>query len=119
MYQCSPDEPAGINDLRKHLQQKFPDKALPVGRHFILYGEPAFQALSAYYQALVDCETLSNDLREYAGRRFDAVKIAHVDSQSLPIPIDLTEGQLSQDELLKFYTCVAIRNGQVGPRPGD
>jgi hypothetical protein len=119
MYHCSPNEPAGINEYREQLRQKFPTKAIQVGKHFVLTGEAAYLALAAYYQALIDCETLKDDFRAYASERFDAITNAHRDSQSLPVPIDLFEGQLSQDFRLEFLTCIAIYNGQVVLRAAE
>ena len=113
IYHCSPDEPAGIHERREQLRQAFPTKVTPVGQRFMLAGEPAYLALAAYYQALIICETLTDDFRAYASERLDAITKAHRDSQSLPIPIDLTEGQLSQDFRLKFLTCIALSNGQI------
>lgn len=111
LYHCSPDEPAGINERREELKLRFPDKVIPVGKRFVLTGEPAFQALAAYYQSLVTCETLPDDFRTYASERLVQITTAHQDSQSLSI--DLTEGQLCQDFRLEFLACVAISNGQV------
>ena len=119
IYHCSPDERGGINELREQLRQQFPTKVVPVGKHFVLTGEAAYRALSAYYQALSICETLTDDYRAYASERLDAIAEAHRNSQSLPIPIDLMEGQLSQDHRLEFLTCIAISNGQVVPASGE
>jgi hypothetical protein len=113
IYHCSPDEPAGINERRVQLRHEFPTKAIPVGKRFVLQGEPAFLALAAYYQALINDETSANDFRSYMSERLNAIIGAHRDSQSLPIPIDLTEGQLSNDQHLELLTCIAISNGQI------
>jgi hypothetical protein len=113
IYQCSPDEPAGINEFRAKLKQAFSANVIDIGRHFILSGEPAFRALTAYYQALTETDSLSEDFRAYAVQRIQEITKAHRDSQALPIPINLTEGQLAQDHRLELLTCVAIRNGQV------
>jgi hypothetical protein len=119
LYHCLPDEPAGINELRARLKREFPEKATEIGRRFVLSGEPAFRALTAYYHALTQAETLSEDFRAYAVQRLREVTEAHRDSQTLPVPIDLTEGQLAQDFRLEFLTCVAISNGQVFPSDQD
>jgi hypothetical protein len=115
IYHCGPDErePGGITERREQLRKQFPAKAIPVGKHFVLQGEPAWLALAAYYQALSACETLGDEFRAYAKERLDDCIKAHRDSQLLPIPIDLTEGQLASDPRLEFLTCVALRNGQV------
>ena len=51
-----------------------------------------------------------DDFRAYAGERLDQITIAYRTSQSLPFPVDLMEGQLSQDSRLEFLTCIAISN---------
>jgi hypothetical protein len=119
LYHCSPDESAGINELRDRLALDFPDKAIPVGRRYILKGESAFKALTAYHHALSSADNLSDEFRAYSAERVRQITEMHRKSQSLPVPIDLTEGQLAQDFQLEFLTCVAIRNGQVFPRESD
>ena len=113
IYQCGPDEhePGSINERRDQLRKQFPDKVMAVGKRFVLMGEPAWLALAAYYQAVVGCETLSENFRAYAKERLDDCTQAHRESQSHRI--DLTEGQLASDPRLEFLTCVALRNGQV------
>ena len=113
LYQCSPDELGGINDLREQLRIQHPDKAIPVGRYFILVGEPAFIALNSYYHALAAAETLSESYRGYVARCIDNIKTKHDRSQGLPVPIDLTEGELAHDDELELLTCTAIMRGQV------
>jgi hypothetical protein len=113
IYHCAPTEDGGINDLRKKLRREFPDKAVPVGRHFVLFGHPAFVALTAYYHALAQLETFGDDFRAYAAERVQAITDAHKNSQSLPVPVDLGEGQLNHDPRLELLTCIALRNGQV------
>jgi hypothetical protein len=115
LYHCSPDEQAGINELREQLRLKHPTKCVSVGQRFVLTGKAAYQALAAYYRALSEAETLGDDFRGYAAERLAAITKAHRDSQALPVPIDLTEGQLAQDFRLELLTCVAIHNGQVSP----
>src|SRR5512146_1996 len=77
MYHCSPDESAGINERREQLRQTFPNKVIPVGQRFVLAGEAAYLALAAYYQALIGCETLTDDFRSYVSERLDAITNAH------------------------------------------
>ena len=113
LYHWSPDEQAGINELRKQLRSQYPRLAIPIGARFVLQGEPDCQALAGYYQALQATETLSDEFREYATERMAAITEARRQSQSLPVPVNLTEGQLAQDFRLEFLTCVALRNGQV------
>jgi hypothetical protein len=116
IYHCSPDErepPGGIVERREQLRRQFPDKVIAIGKRFVLTGDAAWTALAGYYQALVVAETLGDDFRAYAKERLDAITIEHRQSQSLPVPIDLTEGQLANDPRLELLTCIALRNGQV------
>ena len=113
IYNCSPDEPAGITDYREQLRQQFPEHVIPVGKYFVLDGEPAFLALSAYYHAMKNATTLSDEFREYMGECLERVTEKHRKSQALPVPVNLLEGQLAHDPRLEFLTCVAIQNGQV------
>jgi hypothetical protein len=113
IYHCSPFESAGIVERRNQLRNENPEKAIPVGKNFVLSGESAWLALAAYYQALVNCDTLSDDFRAHAGEHLAAIEAKHRRSQSLPIPIELTEGQLSHDDRLEFYASLAISNGQI------
>lgn len=112
LYQCSPDEPAGVNDRREQLRQEMPTKVLPVGKRFVLTGEAAYQALSGYYLGL-SLDALNDNLRDYAKERLEAVTASHRDSQSLRIAVDLTEGQLARDHRLELLTCMSLLNGQV------
>lgn len=118
IYHCSPDESADINEYRKQLRQQFPENATPVGRYFVLGGEPAYLALSAYYRAMMNATTLSDEFREYMSECLERVATKHRKSQSLPVPINLLEGQLAHDPRLEFLTCVAIENGQILLSPG-
>ncbi|WP_158301182.1 hypothetical protein [Janthinobacterium sp. BJB426] len=111
IYHCSPDEPAEINDLRKQLRREYPTNAIPVGNYFVLDGEPAYLALVAYHQAMIDSTTLSEEFREYMSECLERITVRHRRSQSLSI--NLLEGQLSHDPRLEFLTCIAIGNGQI------
>lgn len=116
LYHCMPDEDTGINDYRRHLRDQYPRSAVSVGRYFVLWGEPAFQALRSYYYALSIEESLSDEFRVYAKGRQQAIEQRHRLSQALPVPIDLSEGQLCTDERLDFYACLALSNGQIFSR---
>lgn len=113
IYHCSPDGPAGINEYREQLRQQFPENVTLVGRHFVLGGEPAYLALSAYYHSMMNATTLSSEFREYMSECLERITTKHRKSQSLPVPINLLEGQLAHDPRLEFLTCVAIENGQI------
>jgi hypothetical protein len=79
----------------------------------VLTGEAAYQALGSYYHAMALAETVTDDLRQYYKEQLERITQIHRDSQSLPIPGDLTEGQMAQDHRLEFLTCIALHNGQV------
>lgn len=123
IYHCSPDdrEPlGGIVERREQLRRQFPAKVISIGRRFVLTGDAAWTALAGYYKALVLAETLGDDFRAYAKERLDAITTMHRQSQSLPVPVDLTEGQLANDSRLELLTCIALHNRQVVlAEPGD
>ncbi len=119
VYQCKPDEDAGIIEFRRQLRLQYPANVTQVGRHFVLYGEAAFQAIRSFYYALSQSESLPDDFRAYARMRQAAVEETHRLSQNLPVPIDLSEGQLSEDKTLSFYACLALSNGQIVVRGSD
>jgi hypothetical protein len=118
IYGCGPDEESGIKSLRDQLRAQSPSMATDVGRHFVLAGSAAYHALSAFHVACINADTLPKEFREYLSERLAAITDRHNASQSLPVPIDLTEGQLSHDERLEFLTCIALSNGQVVPSTG-
>ncbi len=113
IYHCSYFKKSGIKELREQLADLYPNNVIKMGKFFVLDGEAAFTALNSYYQALVEAETLEEDFKEYISKRLIEIEKAHKSSQSLPIPINLTEGQLSNDKQLNFFACLAIDNGQV------
>ncbi len=113
IYHCSYFEKSGIKERREQLAELYPNNVIKVGKFFVLDGEAAFSALSSYYQALVEVKTLDDDFKGYITKRLAEIEQAHKSSQSLPIPINLTEGQLSNDKQLNFFACLAIDNGQV------
>lgn len=119
LYHCTPDEDAGINNLRRTLREQYPNNAVSVGRHFVLWGEPAYQALRSYYYALSIEESVSEEFHAYAKAKQQSVEQRHNSSQALPVPVDLSEGQLSADEMLDFYACLALSNEQIIPRVQD
>lgn len=119
LYHCSPNEPAGINQYREQLRQSYPKKTVAIGSHFVLWGEPAFQALTWYYEQLFSCSTLPEDFRAYASRRLGEITDKHQKSQGLPASIDLSEGQLSEDPALTFYACLALDNRQIVSTSGE
>jgi hypothetical protein len=115
LYHCLPGENADLDELRKSLSVAEPSKSVAVGKHFVLWGKPAFKVVSSYYLAL-STQGEPENFREYAARRYEAILQKHTKSQS--ISIDLSEGQLCADETLDFYACLALSNGQIAHRRG-
>lgn len=113
IYHCSYAENSGIKERRLELSKTYPKNVVQVGDYFVLTGEAAYQALRAYYYTLTLTETLSEEYKGYIAKRLEEVKSAYIASQSLPIPIDLTEGQLANDKNMELLTCIAIGNGQI------
>jgi len=113
IYHCSYAEKSGIKERRIELSKAYPNNVIKVGDYFVLDGVAAYLALSAYYLALIQADTLSEEYRSYIQDRLAEINSAHEDSQSLPIPINLTEGQLANDRRMELLTCIAIGNGQV------
>ncbi|MNG20738.1 hypothetical protein D3C84_1050180 [compost metagenome] len=79
----------------------------------MLWGDPAHQALAWYYEQLSNTTTLPEEFRSYAKRRLVEITNQHQKSQELPVPLDLSEGQLSDDPTLTFYACLALDNQQI------
>ncbi|POZ52232.1 hypothetical protein [Methylovulum psychrotolerans] len=113
IYNCSPDDPGGINKIREWLKQEYPTKAIPVGRYFVLLDEAAAGALNFYFQTLIDSGLFQDDYVAYANRRLKEIEEARNISQSLLIPGTLTEGQLANDFHLAFVAGVAISKNQI------
>ena len=113
IYHCSYAEDSGIKQRRLDLSKTYPKNVVEVGDYFVLTGEAAYQALSAYYYTITLTETLSEEYKGYMAMRLEEVTSAHKASQSLPIPVDLTEGQLANDKHMELLTCIAIGNGQI------
>jgi hypothetical protein len=113
IYGCSHKENWGITDFRQKLSNEFPNNVIRVGNYFVLDGEPAYLALSSYYKALIEAPNISEEFVEYFKERLEAITSKHNKSQSLPTPINLTEGQLSYDSRVELLTSIALNYGQV------
>ncbi len=83
---------------------------IPFGEYFILTGQAAYEIMSTYYYTLSLVTEFSEKEKNYYFDRFNSVKQMHEKSQSLPFPIDMTEGQLGTDENIEFYIKEAIIN---------
>ena len=115
LYQSGPDEDCELVKLRTQLKAEYPQDVVLVGDRFVLWGHSAFKVVSSYYFALAS-QADTEEFRKYCKNRYEEVVARHKASQALPIPIGLSEGQLSADQNLEFYACTAIANGQVFPR---
>jgi hypothetical protein len=114
LYHCSSDDSeAGINILREQLRQKHPELVIQVGDRFVLTGIAAYTALNAYYSALIKDGQFGDEYKKYLSDRLQEINTRSLRSESLPVPIRLTEAQLIHDPQLELLTCVALRNGQV------
>jgi hypothetical protein len=113
IYHCSYAENSGIKERREELAKFYPNNVIKIGEYFVLDGEAAFSALCSCYLAFIQAETLSEEYRGYIAERLEEIKSAHSASQSLAIPINLTEGQLANDKRMEMLTCIALGNGQV------
>lgn len=113
IYHCSYAENSGIKERRLELSKTYPSNVVAVGDYFVLTGVAAYHALSSYYYTLTLTDTLSDEYKGYMAKRLEEVKSAHIASQSLPIPVDLTEGQLANDKNMELLACIAIGNGQI------
>jgi hypothetical protein len=113
IYRCSYNGNSGIRDLREQLSKEYPNNVITVGNFFVLDGRAAYIALSTYYKALIESSDLSDELSDYFKERLESITSSHNKSQSLPIPINLTEGQLSYDSRVEIHTTIALNYGQV------
>jgi hypothetical protein len=113
IYRCSPRDNAGIKELREQISNEYPNNAMSVGDDFVLIGEAAYLSLSTYYKALIKSSDIREEFRKYFEERLEQITTKHHQSQSLPVPVNLTEGQLSYDERVELLTSIALNYGQV------
>ncbi len=81
LYHVYPEEDCDFNRFRQHLVVSRPEHAVAVGRHHVLWGEPAFEVVRSYYSAL-SAQATPEEFRAYAKRRLDAITDLHRRSQS-------------------------------------
>ena len=108
LYRCPPYERNDFNHRRNQIRIKFPELVIPVGNNFILVGEAAYEILSTYYYSRSLIEEYDEGVKKYYFKRYEQVKEIHKESQSLPVKIDLTEGQLGTDKDYDFYIKQAV-----------
>jgi hypothetical protein len=113
IYRCSHKDNASIKKLREQISNQFPNNAMSVGDDFVLIGEAAYLSLSTYYKALIKSSDIREEFRKYFEECLEQITAKHQQSQSLPIPVNLTEGQLSYDERVELLTSIALNYGQV------
>ena len=71
IYHCSYAENSGIKERREQLRKTYPNKIIQVGEYFVLTGEAAYLALSTYYHALLEADTLSEEYKDYIKQRLE------------------------------------------------
>ena len=113
IYRYSYKHGSAVKTLREQLCNEHPTNVIRVGNYFVLDGEAAYLSLSSYYKALIEASDISEEFREYFEERLADITKKHNRSQSLPIPINLTEGQLSYDSRVELLTSIALNYGQV------
>jgi hypothetical protein len=113
LYRCLPDEECEFNKRRQAIKEKYPDKVIQFGDYYVLNGVAAYEIISAFYYSLSLVEDYEEDVKKYYFKRYEQVKQAHKSAQSLPIPIDLTEGQLGTDSDIEFFVNEAIISRQI------
>jgi hypothetical protein len=113
LYRCLPDEDNEFNKRRHSIKEKYPDKVVILGEYYVLFGVAAYEILAAFYYSLFLIEGSDDVEKKYYFRRYERIKEAHNKSQSLPKPIDLSEGQLGTDEDISFFINEAIKSRQI------
>jgi len=113
IYRYSYKSNSDVKTLREQLCNEYPTNVIRVGDYFVLEGEAAYLSLSSYYKALINANHIGEEFREYYVERLAEITKKHNGSQSLPIPINLTEGQLSYDSRVELLTSIALNYGQV------
>jgi hypothetical protein len=113
LYRCSPDEKSDFNYRRNAIKEKYPDLVISFGKYFSLQGVAAYEILSSFYYSLSLIEEYDQETQDYYFNRYEEVKDAHESSQSLPFPINLTEGQLGTDHKFNFYLKEMLVNRQL------
>ena len=110
LYRCLPNEKCEFNTRRNQIRIKHPELVIPIGNNFVLTGQAAYEILSVYYYSQSLMEDYEEDVKKYYFKRYEDVKKAHENAQSLRIAIDLTEGQLGTDRDFEFYIKEAVVN---------
>ena len=110
LYRCLPNEKNDFNNRRNQIRIKYPELVIPFGNYFVLTGNAACEILSTYYYSLSLLEDYNDEEKNYYIERYETVKEKHRKSQSLEVPINLTEGQLGTDNKIEFYVKEAVIN---------
>lgn len=113
LYRCSPDEENDFNRRRNEVSLKYPDLALPFGDYFVLQGNAAAEILSTFYYSLTLVDDIDDEKKKYYSSRYQHVTERNQASQSLPFPLNLTEGQLGTDENMELMVHEAIMSKQI------
>jgi hypothetical protein len=110
LYRCLPNEKNDFNNRRNQIRIKYPELVILFGNYFVLTGNAACEVLSTYYYSLSLLEDYNDEEKNYYIERYETVKEKHRKSQSLDVPINLTEGQLGTDNNIEFYVKEAVIN---------
>ena len=119
LYRCQPDEANDFNRRRFLIAEKYPALVIDVGDYFILTGQAACEILSTHYYSLSIIEDYDQKIKDYYFGRYEEVLSFHQRTQSLPIPINLTEGQLGTDSNIGALIHEAVLHGMLRVSKSD
>jgi len=119
LYRCPPDEVNDFNRRRVSIAEKYPAFVIDVGDFFILTGQAACEILSTHYYSMSIIEDYDQKIKDYYFGRYEEVLSFHQRTQSLPIPINLTEGQLGTDSNIGALIHEAVLHGMLRVSKSD
>ncbi len=103
LYRCFPYDDNDFIKRRNLIREKFPDLVIAFGDYYILTGQAASEVLTTFYYSHTLIDEYDDALKNYFWKRYNSTKEKHQNSQSLPFPINLTEGQLGTDEDIEIF----------------
>jgi len=108
LYRCSPDENNDFNKRRNEVSLKYPKLVIPFGDYYVLEGNAAAEILATFYHSLTLVDDIEDETKHYYASRYQDVVEKNQSSQSLPFPINLTEGQLGTDRNIQRMVHEAV-----------
>ena len=108
LYRCSPDEDNEFNKRRTEVSIKYPKLVIPLGNYYVLEGHAASEILSTFYHSLTLCDDIDDEAKSYYVSRYETVIEINRKAQALPIPLNLTEGQLGTDRTIERMVHEAV-----------